>query len=168
MTECYKIAKGDEFYEDAEKIHHQDWKAFSEEVSDLLGFEAKGNIAFNRKKLLVKESALEEFKPEWVSMFKLGGGEYLTPKVSQKQLIDDYAALREKYNMDMNFNLLLMFSEFSGGAEIIFDFDDSGFVYMELDKKQGEEVHKRYTVITEIEFAERKLESLKYKKESVK
>lgn len=163
VADCYKIEKGDEFYEDAEKVHHQDRKAFSKEVSNLLGFEANGNIAFNRKKLLVKESALEEFKPEWVSMFKLGGGGFLTPKVSQKQLIDDYAALRKKYNMDMNIELLLLFSDFSGPAEIIFDFDKSGYVYIELEKKQGEEANRRYTAITEIEFAERKLEGLKYR-----
>ncbi|MDT0111658.1 hypothetical protein QJV45_14335 [Listeria booriae] len=166
MTEeFYKIEKGDKFYEDVEKIHYRDEKAFSKEVSELLGFEAIGNIGFNRKQLLVKKSALEKFKPEWVSLFKRGGGEYLTPKVSQKQLVEDYGALRKKYNMDINFSLLLLFSRFRGAAELIYDFDNSGFVYMEMDREQGEEVRSKYTPVTELEFAERKLESLKYRGE---
>ncbi|MBC2392233.1 hypothetical protein [Listeria booriae] len=166
MAEFFKIEKGDKFYKEVEKIHHRDEKAFSKEVSELLGFEANKNIAFNREQLLVKKSALEEFKPEWVSLFKRGNGEYLTPKVSQKQLIEDYGALRKKYNMDINFSLIILLSGFRGAAELIYDFDNSGFVYMEMDREQGKEVHSKYTPITELEFAERKLESLRYKEES--
>ncbi|MBC1490969.1 hypothetical protein [Listeria booriae] len=163
MTEeFYKIEKGDKFYEDAQRIYHQDRDAFSEEVSKLLEFEAKGNIAFNRKQLLIKKSALEEFKPEWIPLFKKGEGDFVTPRASQKELIEDYTALRKKYDMDIDFGLLMIFSAFRGAAEIIYDIDNSGFVYMQMDNKQGEETQKRYTKITEIEFVERKLESLKF------
>ncbi|EMF2334166.1 hypothetical protein V2W83_002024 [Listeria monocytogenes] len=163
MTKYYRIEKGTKAYEYLDKIYNQDTSAFLDEVTKLIGFEANGHIGINREELIIKKSTLEELKPEWMHKFKRYQGEWMTPKSAFKELIGGYEELRQKYNMDMTFRNFNINNALAGKTEVIYDFDNSGFVYFESDRKILKEDFKE---ITDVEYIKRNLECAIWKKES--
>ncbi|MBC2285877.1 hypothetical protein HCB69_15990 [Listeria booriae] len=157
-SKYYKVAKDTEFYNYAQKIYAKTlhYKQFSKEVSDLLGFEANGNIIYNRKDLYVKRSALEDFTPELLKTFKRGDSEWMTPRVANKALISTYAEIRKKYNMDYETRYLFFDYRINGGS-ILFDFDNSGFVYVKVRQVFSDLDSCVFIESNEIEFLEREL-----------
>ncbi|HBZ6414895.1 TPA: hypothetical protein MMD71_002832, partial [Listeria monocytogenes] len=87
MTNYYSIEKGTKAYEYLDKTYNQDTNAFLNEVTELLGFEARGHIAINRTPLIITKKGLKELKPEWMPKFKKYKGEWMTPKSAFKELI---------------------------------------------------------------------------------
>ncbi|ENI8623299.1 hypothetical protein ABZZ43_000509 [Listeria monocytogenes] len=162
MMNYYSIEKGTKAYEYLDKLFNQETGAFLDEVTKLIGFDAIGHIGINREKLIIKKSTLEEFKPEWVPKFKRYKGEWMTPKTSFKELISAYEELRRKYNMDMTYINFCMNNALAGKTEVIFDFDNTGVVYFESDRKILKEDFKE---ITDIDYIKRNLECAIWKKE---
>ncbi|HAC0091959.1 TPA_asm: hypothetical protein GYX32_15305 [Listeria monocytogenes] len=162
MTNYYSIEKGTKAYEYLDKTYNQDTNAFLNEVTELLGFEARGHIATNRTSLIITKKVLKEFKPEWVPKFKKYKGELMTPKTAFKELINAHEELRQKYNMDMTFRNFNINNALAGKTEVIYDFDNSGFVYFESDRKILKEDFKE---ITDVEYIKRNLECAIWKKE---
>ncbi|MBC2258867.1 hypothetical protein [Listeria booriae] len=170
-SKYYKVAKGTDFYDYTQRVFTKTlhYKSFSKEVSEMLGFKADGNIIYNRKALYVRRTALEKFTPESLKLYKAGGGDWMTPRVASKSLICAYETLREKYNM--NYETLDLFFEYSiNGGSILFDFDNSGFVYVEVKQILSELDSSIFIESNEIEFLERKLhiKKLDSKKEEAK
>ncbi|MBE0094850.1 hypothetical protein FOT81_27260, partial [Raoultella planticola] len=120
----YKIAKGTESYEYLYKIKNRDVKNIFNKVSELIGFEANGNVVLNRSYLSIRKSELEKNKPEWLKDFKRDSGEWVTPKVAQKKLIFAYAEIRKKYDMDYSFNDFCFMKCLCCSAEVFHDFDN--------------------------------------------
>lgn len=165
MKNYYRIEKGTKAYEYLDKTYNQDKNAFLNEVTELLGFEARGHIAINRTPLIIAKKSLKELKTEWVPKFKKYKGdwvEWVTPKASFKELISAYEELREKYNMDMTFRNFCINNNLAGQVEVIYDFDKTGFVYFESDRKILKEDFKE---ITDVEYIKRNLECAIWKKE---
>ncbi|EDN9401543.1 hypothetical protein FWO66_12140 [Listeria monocytogenes] len=162
MTKYYRIEKGTKAYEYLDKTYNQDTDAFLNEVTELLGFEARGHIAINRMPLIITKKGLKELKPEWMPKFKKYKGEWMTPKTAFKELINAYEELRQKYNMDMTFRNFNINNALAGKTEVIYDFDNSGFVYFESDRKILKEDFKE---ITDIDYIKRNLECAIWKKE---
>ncbi|EAD0633375.1 hypothetical protein NU07_00520 [Listeria monocytogenes] len=163
MTKYYRIEKGTKAYDYLDKIYNQDTDAFLNEVTELLGFEVRGHIAINRTPLIISKKALKELKPEWMPKFKKYKGELMTPKTAFKELINAYEELRQKYNMDMTFRNFNINNALAGKTEVIYDFDNTGFVYFESDRKILKEDFKE---ITDVEYIKRNLECAIWKKES--
>ncbi|EPN2895472.1 hypothetical protein ACTWQ6_002734 [Listeria monocytogenes] len=163
MTKYYRIEKGTKAYDYLDKIYNQDTSAFLDEVTKLIGFEARGHIAINRTPLIITKKGLKELKPEWMPKFKKYKGEWMTPKSAFKELIGGYEELRQKYNMDMTFRNFNINNALAGKTEVIYDFDNSGFVYFESDRKILKEDFKE---ITDVEYIKRNLECAIWKKES--
>ncbi|EPC5087272.1 hypothetical protein NQ415_001996 [Listeria monocytogenes] len=162
MTKYYRIEKGTKAYEYLDKIYNQDTDAFLNEVTELLGFEARGHIAINRAPLIIDKKALKEFKPEWMPKFKKYKGELMTPKTAFKELINAYEELQQKYNMDMTFRNFNINNALAGKTEVIYDFDNSGLIYFESARKILKEDFKE---ITDVEYIKRNLECAIWKKE---
>ncbi|MGC9338728.1 hypothetical protein [Listeria ivanovii] len=165
MTKYYSIAKGTDAYDYLKKIYKKDTTAFLNEVTELIGFEANGNIGINRRNLIIPKNTLEELKPEWLSKFKRYQGEWLTPKVAMKELIKSYAELRKKYNMDMEFRTFCWNYGAAGKVEVIHDFDSSGFAYF---KSNRDVQNSAFVEVSEIRYIEREVESLTHKAELLK
>ncbi|ECC0323491.1 hypothetical protein FMU84_11970 [Listeria monocytogenes] len=162
MTKYYRIEKGTKAYEYLDKTYNQDTDAFLNEVTELLGFEARGHIAINRTPLIIAKKSLKELKPEWVPKFKKYKSDWMTPKTSFKELISAYEELRGKYNMDMTYINFCMNNALAGKTEVIYDFDNTGFVYFESDRKILKEDFKE---ITDIDYIKRNLECAIWTKE---
>lgn len=94
--------------------------------------------------------------------FKKYKSDWMTPKTSFKELISAYEELRRKYNMDMTYINFCMNNALAGKTEVIFDFDNTGFVYFESDRKILKEDFKE---ITDIDYIKRNLECAIWKKE---
>ncbi|EIZ6605535.1 hypothetical protein MPB81_000061 [Listeria monocytogenes] len=152
MTKYYTISKGSEAYDYLDKLYNKDTNAFLNEVTELLGFEASGSVGINREKLIIKKSVLEKAKPEWLLMFKKYKDEWMTPKVAFKDLINAYAKLREKYNMDMDFRWFCWTNGALGKVELIHDFDQSGYAYFNSDR---EIQNSTFVEISEVAYLER-------------
>ncbi|EOV1116400.1 hypothetical protein ACOLYJ_003014, partial [Listeria monocytogenes] len=112
--------------------------------------------------LIIAKKSLKELKPEWVPKFKKYKGEWMTPKSAFKELISGYEELRQKYNMDMTFRNFNINNALAGKTEVIYDFDNSGLIYFESDRKILKEDFKE---ITEVEYIKRNLECAIWKKE---
>ncbi|EAF1043857.1 hypothetical protein H8971_000452 [Listeria monocytogenes] len=162
MMNYYSIEKGTKAYEYLDKTYNQDTNAFLNEVTELLGFEARGHIAINRTSLIITKKALKELKPEWVPKFKKYKSDWMTPKAAFKELISAYEELRRKYNMDMTYINFCINNSLAGKTEVIYDFDNSGFVYFESDRKILKEDFKE---ITDIDYIKRNLECAIWTKE---
>lgn len=94
--------------------------------------------------------------------------EWLTSTADNQELfarawLDGYEELRQKYNMDMTFRNFNINNALAGKTEVIYDFDNSGFVYFESDRKILKEDFKE---ITDVEYIKRNLECAIWKKES--
>nr|WP_232053519.1 hypothetical protein [Listeria monocytogenes] len=59
MTKYYRIEKGTKAYEYLDKTYNRDTDAFLNEVTELLGFEARGHIAINRTSLIIAKKSLK-------------------------------------------------------------------------------------------------------------
>ncbi|WP_258312547.1 DUF1642 domain-containing protein, partial [Listeria monocytogenes] len=93
--------------------------------------------------------------------------EWLTSTADNQELfarawLDGYEELRQKYNMDMTFRNFNINNALAGKTEVIYDFDNSGFVYFESDRKILKEDFKE---ITDVEYIKRNLECAIWKKE---
>ncbi|MDA45547.1 hypothetical protein DZD26_03570 [Listeria monocytogenes] len=165
MTKYYRIEKGSNPYDYLDKLFNQETGAFLSEVTKLIGFEANGHIGINREKLVIKKSTLEEFKPEWVPKFKRYNGEWMTPKVALKELISSYAELRKKYNMDYAFMYFCINNRLLGGVKVIYDFNSSGFAYLESNRDVE---NNAFAEVSEVEYLERKAELLAFEIEQKK
>ncbi|EIF8296436.1 hypothetical protein ACEVRX_001607 [Listeria monocytogenes] len=162
MMKYYQIEKGTKAYDYLDKTYNQDTDAFLNEVTELLGFEARGHIAINRTPLIIAKKSLKELKPEWVPKFKKYKSDWMTPKAAIKELISAYEELRRKYNMDMTYINFCMNNALAGKTEVIYDFDNTGFVYFESDRKILKEDFKE---ITDIDYIKRNLECAIWTKE---
>ncbi|HAA5910637.1 TPA: hypothetical protein PNA82_002663 [Listeria monocytogenes] len=60
MTNYYSIEKGTKAYEYLDKTYNQDTNAFLNEVTELLGFEARGHIAVNRTPLIITKKEAQQ------------------------------------------------------------------------------------------------------------
>ncbi|EAA0393691.1 hypothetical protein ACN955_000507 [Listeria monocytogenes] len=165
MMKYYQIEKGTKAYEYLDKIYNQDTSAFLDEVTKLIGFDANGHIGINREELIIQKSTLEELKPEWMHKFKRYQGEWMTPKVVLKELISSYAELRKKYNMDYEFMYFCINNRLAGGVKVIYDFNSSGFAYLESNRDVE---NNDFDQVSEIKYLERKAELLAFEIEQKK
>lgn len=155
MTKYFKVKRGNEMYEYAEKLFNVDVPSFVKEVSEMLGFEANKNFVGNSYPLLIRPEAIKEHKTEWIPMFKKSG-KFLTPKASLRRINEKFKEIQNKYNANLSIDELWVFSCFSGDGEIVFDFDKSGYLYVKAEKvfrQLDEDINET----TEIEYLKRDL-----------